>query len=194
MNSCRRHTRKSYGGGIQNDLKQQENILKKLKMNLKWKNVRQFTHEQRAQFPQKVANQQKVVNELRKLAATAKQNNSILATSTNKINNAVTAIKNNAKPSNVAQQSFPAAQNAVAAANQAIVTANATLDQTQKLESLAKSVVETQPREIQQEVNKSNQLVILANRVATRANTLAKNIRSMLGGRRTLRNRRTHCN
>ena len=143
----------------------QKNILRKLQANLKWKNVRQFTHEQRAQLPQKVANQQKIVNDLRKSAAT-KQNNGILATITNKINKAVNVIKNNITnttkavnhTNQVLQQSFPASQDAVAVANQAAVVANVA-------------------------VTKSKQLAALANR----AHTLATNIRSMTGGKRNTR-------
>uniref|UniRef100_A0A6C0KSR3 Uncharacterized protein n=1 Tax=viral metagenome TaxID=1070528 RepID=A0A6C0KSR3_9ZZZZ len=161
MSSYKRNTRKSYGGSIQNNLKAQENILKKLKLNLKWKNVRQFTHAQRAEFPQKIANQQKVVNELRKLAA-----------STTKINNAVTVIKNNVTQTSnavnrinqVAEQLSPAsAQNAVTTS--AVVTANVA-------------------------VNKSKELVALAMSVANRANTLSKKIHSMTGGKRNRRTRR----
>ena len=139
MNSAifRRSTRKSYGGSIQNDLKMQENVLKKLQTNLKWKNVRQFTHNQRAALPQKVANQQKIVNELRQKATTATQNSGILSTLTQKVNDVVNTIKNNVTKANNKLQSATTVTESVHAANQAKAAANAALKQTQNLKKLA---------------------------------------------------------
>jgi hypothetical protein len=174
MSSSRRSTRKSYGGSVQTNLEIQKNILRKLQANLKWKNVRQFTKEQRAQLPQRVANQQKIVNELQQLAATTEQNKGILASITNNINKAVNVIKNNVtKTSNAVnrtnqalQQPSPAAaQQAVAAANQAAIAANAVVNQTQNIKKMAMN----------------------ANTLAKNANTLAKRIQSMSGGKRKTR-------
>jgi phage gpG-like protein len=160
MTTSRGNTRKSYGGSIQTNLEIQKNILRKLQANLKWKNVRQFTHEQRTQLPQRVANQQKIVNELQKMAATTQQNKGILASITNKINNAVN------RTNQALQQPSPAAaQQAVAAANQAAVAANAVVNQTQNIKKMAMN----------------------ANTLAKNANTLAKRIKSMSGGKRKTR-------
>lgn len=139
MNSAifRRNTRKSYGGSIHHDLKAQENVLKKLQANLKWKNVRQFTHNQRAALPQKVANQQKIVNELRQQAATATQNSGILSTITQKVNDVVNTIKNNVTKANNAIQSAETVTESVNAAKQANIAANAALKQSQNLKKLA---------------------------------------------------------
>jgi hypothetical protein len=176
----RRNTQKSYGGSVQTNLEIQKNILRKLQANLKWKNVRQFTKEQRAQLPQRVANQQRIVNDLQKLATTSEQNKGILASITNKINDAVTVIKNNIiKTSNavnrtnqVLQQPSPiAAQQAIVAANQASIAANAMVNQTQNIKKMAMNV----------------------NTLAKNANILAKRIKSMSGGKRkTRRMHRTH--
>lgn len=140
----KRQTRKSYGGGIQNDLKQQEDVLKKLQANLKWKNVRQFTHNQRAALPQKVANQQKIVNQLRTNAASATQQSGILETLTNKVNDVVNVIKNNVSKANHAIQSTPNATitESVNAAKQANVAANVALKQTQNLKKLANNAAQ----------------------------------------------------
>jgi hypothetical protein len=106
MNSAifRRHTRKSYGGN-QNELRQQENILKKLQTNLKWKNVRQLTHNQRKELPQKIANQQKIVNNLRKSPTPPQQSTGFLSSIANSISQATQTVTEAVKRNNSATNS-----------------------------------------------------------------------------------------
>ena len=87
----RRNTRKSYGGENQTNFEKAKMKLKKLRTNLKWINTRKSTKLEREQLPQKVINQQRIVNELQK-KATGTQNNSILSGITNTLQSTVNTV------------------------------------------------------------------------------------------------------
>jgi methyl-accepting chemotaxis protein len=173
-----RHTRKSYGGSIQNDLKAQENILKKLQLNLKWKNVRQFTHNQRAAMPQKIANQQKIVNDLRQKAASAAQSTGILNALTQKVNEVANSIKTNVSKVQTNIQSTNTVNKSVNAANQAVTATNAA-NQAKAATNAANKAKAAANAALKQ----TQHLKKLANN----AEQIAKNLRSLQGGSRRKR-------
>ena len=111
MNSAffRRHTRKSYGGENQNDLKAAEMKLGKLEQILRLSKVQYKTKNERTKYEQNVTNQKKIVNALR-LKATSRQNNSVLSGITNTLKSAVASVTNAVTPNKLSTVSITSNQ------------------------------------------------------------------------------------
>ena len=168
MNSAifRRSTRKGCGctrGGAMSELNQQKKNLAGLEKQLARANSLGLTSRVRQDLTQRRNAKKARVNALQ----AASQNTGILSAITNKVQNAVQVVKNNVTK----------AQNAVIKTNNAMQSASV---------QQANIAAETAVVAANAAVNKSKNLAALANR----ANTLARNIRSMMGGKRN--KHRTH--